>query len=241
MYANNGTSFFTTKNHFHRRGSPMDKINHIPLPYQGYELARAILQKKFITPEDTSQTMSVKYSKVLLRQFEESLPSETVLWWSFANDYILVPGPPKPLSLMEIRNMEPDFFDQDNSAHWYTEEAISFSRNDKAKPGWIMLFQRELSEGRISTKEDFFFGKEPTPNAAEAAWALIVYKKISDRWAYGGYGGSESYVMTSSRITPEEFREGSKRPTKEIAVVVSTDDRKGINFRWLRLSFPFVL
>jgi hypothetical protein len=71
-----------------------------------YDLAREILKEDFITPEEITAVCKRAYTKKQLRHFAETVPGEKTLQRLQFSGFILVAGPPKAKSLVDIYNLE---------------------------------------------------------------------------------------------------------------------------------------
>jgi len=161
----------------------------------GYNLARTILSKDFIAPEEIAIARKLIYSDKVLRHFAETLPSKEALQWLRDNGFTLIAGTPSPLSLLEIRRINPRLF-YSKSGGWYAEEKQKFSRNDKVTAEWLMLRKSIVpnstkmiwgGQQKLLTKVEY------VPNVAEAAWGETTYKEVRGAWLFPNI-----YARTSS-------------------------------------------
>ncbi len=160
-----------------------------------YELARTLLGRDFISPEDITVARGLTYTDEQLAAFGKTLPSQEALEWCKANGMMLVAGPPKEMSLLDIRTLKADHF-YSKEGGWYAEKAQKFAKNDKAKSTWIAL-RKEPVAGSLgknwSEQEALVTTPTVVPNAAEAVWALTTYKAVRDIYLLPSL-----YVRTSS-------------------------------------------
>jgi len=159
-----------------------------------YELARTILGKDFISPEDIMKSRkSVVYTDEQLTQFGDTVPSQEVLEWCRDNGYMLIAGPNRPMSLLEVRSLKKDYF-YSKEGGWYAEQA--FAQNDKADTRWIML-RKEPVMGSTSKnwneQQALLSDDEVTPNVAEVAWCVTTFKAVRNTYLLPSV-----YVRTSS-------------------------------------------
>lgn len=165
-----------------------------------YTLARTILGSDFIPPEEIATARGVVYTDEQLAKFGETLPAAEVLHWCRDNGMMLVAGPPKAMSLLDIRALHTDFFytkgPAKNNAGWYDDEKQKFSRNDKAEPVWIAL-RKEPVPGSLSRnwseQSALVIAPMTVPNVAEVAWCLTTYKAVRNVFLLPSL-----YVRTSS-------------------------------------------
>lgn len=160
-----------------------------------YDLAKTILGKDFISPEEIAKSRRLTYIDAELATFGETLPDETALAWCRENGCALVAGPPNAMSLLDIRaHHNPYFYTKEDG--WYADPRQKFSRDDKADPVWIALKKEPVEGSRSRTwSQQIALVKSPmiVPNAAEAVWGLTTYKAVR-----GVYLLPNVYVRTSS-------------------------------------------
>lgn len=160
-----------------------------------YSLARTILGKDFISPEEIATARGLIYTDEQLATFGDTLPAQDILEWCRDNGMMLVAGPPKALSLLDIRAIKTDYF-YSNKGGWYADKAQKFARDDKAEPVWIALRKEPVADSfskNWSEQSEFVTVPMVVPNAAEAAWGLTTYKAVR-----GIYLLPNVYVRTSS-------------------------------------------
>jgi hypothetical protein len=160
-----------------------------------YDLARTILGKDFISPEEIAQARKLTYSDDLLQHFAETLPSEEVLQWLRDNGFVLIAGTPNPMSLLEVRNLNAQLF-YSKEGGWYAEPKQKFSRDDKVTAEWLMLRKTIVPNSTSKTwgeQEKLLSEVECVPNAPEATWGITTYKEIRNVWLL-----PDIYARTSS-------------------------------------------
>ncbi len=160
----------------------------------GYELARSILGKDFITPEDVMRSRKgVVYTEEQLSRLVSTVPSRKVLKWCYDNEHMLVAGPSRPLSLLEIRDLKSDDFFANKGGRY---GGGAFASTDKACPGWTTIRKRPLpwSHSKGWEAQQALLSKaEEVPNVAEAAWGVTTFRAVRDTHLLTGV-----YVRTSS-------------------------------------------
>lgn len=147
----------------------------------GYELARSILGKDFITPEEVMKSREgVVYTDEQLSRFSSTLPSRKALKWCYDNEHMLVAGPSRPLSLLEIRDLKSDDFFAKGGG-WYADKA--FAHADKVGSGWITIRKRPVpwshSKG-WGAQQALLSRAETVPHAASAAWGVTTFRAVHD-------------------------------------------------------------
>ena len=145
-----------------------------------YDLAKTILGKGFISPEEIATARGLTYTDEQLAKFGDTLPAQDVLEWCRDNGMMLVAGPPKPMSTLDIRSIKIDYFDS-REGGWYSNKSEKFARNDKAEPVWIALRKEPVAESlnrNWSEQSDLVAEPMVVPNAAEALWGFTTYKAV---------------------------------------------------------------
>lgn len=181
----------------------------VPEVVSGYELARLILGPDFITPEEIAVARhGVVYDEVQLDEFVATLPSNEKLAWCRANDCMVVATPPTPMSLLPIRDLNPEYFCT-KTGGWYANEKERFSRDMKTGSGWLMLRKGAVPNSfNLWTKDQIKLPSplEYVPNDAEVEWGVTTYKAVRGifllpdfyvRTASFDSGGSRVYVGVS--------------------------------------------
>ena len=193
-----------TQEHFKRVRSSRKYAKAVASAFLGddgammnYDDVRAILGKDFISPEEIAKARKIVYGDDLLAHFARTVPSEKVIRWLRENGFVLMAGPPKPLSLLEIRDINAQLF-YSKEGGWYANERERFSRDDKVAPEWLMLrkgifpdsMRKNWDEQRALLSE---FEAEYIPNAPEVAWGITTYKEVRNVWLL-----PDIYARTSS-------------------------------------------
>jgi len=162
-----------------------------------YKLASAVLGEDFISPEEVAKSRGgVVYTDDQLAQFGDTVPSQEVLEWCRDNGYMVVAGPNRPMSMLEIRDIRSDYF-YSQKGGWYAEQA--FARSDKADTRWIMLRKKPVPESTSKNwneQQTLLGNDEETPNVAEVVWCVTTYKAVRNI-----YLRSSIYVRTSSLVS----------------------------------------
>lgn len=146
----------------------------------GYDFARVVLRDDFIAPEDVMATRDMPYSDEQLAVFEATLPPPEIIAWLYHNRYILVAGPPRALSLLDVRSNDENLFFT-SSDGWYADADEQFSRDDIVGPVWLAIRKSSVPNSTDRTWSEqlaLLSANERVPNAAEIAWALTTYNKV---------------------------------------------------------------
>lgn len=172
-------------------------IKRFAMKAPDYELVRTILGKDFISPEEIMKSRKgITYTDEQLSQFGETVPAQEILEWCRDNNFMLVAGPNRPMSLLEIRTMKNSYF-YSKEGGWYAEQKQKFSQNDKVETKWYMIRKDIVPE---STSKNWgeqhaliIADTEFVPNAPEFVWAITTYKAVRDVYLFG-----RIYARTSS-------------------------------------------
>lgn len=163
----------------------------------GYELAAMTLAEDFVSPEEiTAARPGVRYSRQQLKIFQDTLPVCEELAWLRDNGFMLIAGPPRALSLLDIRKLDPQYFFP-RSGGWYLSERERFSRNEKVVAKWLKLRKGPLPGSTSKSWDEqiaLLSDAEYVPNDAELEWGVTTYKAVR-----GVYLFSKVYVRTASR------------------------------------------
>ncbi len=145
-----------------------------------YDLARTILGKDFISPEEVAKSRGITYTDDQLAMFGDTLRSQEVLIWCRDNGYMVVAGPNKPMSLLAIRDLKSDYF-YSKVGGWYAESKETFSQSDKADTRWIMVRKESVpgsTNKNWAEQQALLSEVEVTPNTAEFVWVVTTYKAV---------------------------------------------------------------
>ena len=145
-----------------------------------YTLAREILGNKFISPEEIAQDCGLTYSDNIFQYFAETLPSRKELQRIRENDAMLIAGPPKSMSLLEVCDHNILLCRDGEKIEWLTEDKEKFSREDKITTKWFIMPKAVVPNIDL----DRFSKVEHAPNAAEVAWGALIYMKVRDFWLF---------------------------------------------------------
>ena len=171
-------------------------IKRFSMKAPDYELVRTILGKDFISPEDVMNSRKgITYTDEQLAQFGETVPAQEILEWCHDNNFMLVAGPNRPMSLLEIRTMKNGYF-YSKEGGWYAEQKQKFSQSDKVETKWYMIRKDIVPESTSKNWDEqhaLISEIETTPNAPEFVWAITTYKAVRGTYLFGGI-----YARTSS-------------------------------------------
>ena len=160
-----------------------------------YETAKQILGKDFISPEEIATTRGVTYTDEQLAKFGDTLPDQEALEWCRDNSMMLIAGPPKSMSLLDVHAVKKDYF-YSKEGGWYSNKSEKFAKNDKAEPVWIALSKEPVADSLDKNwpeQSDLVAEPMVVPNAAVAVWGYTTYLAVR-----GTYLLPNIYVRTSS-------------------------------------------
>jgi len=160
-----------------------------------HALIREILGDDFISPEEIAAARGLTYTDDQIAELESTLPDRETLEWLRRNDFMLVAGSPREMSLLDIRELERSYF-YSKEGSWYNNESEKFARNDKVTCRWLMLRKGIVPNSTSKTwseQEKLLSDLEVVPNAAEMIWGMTVYKVVRGVYLFGNV-----YARTSS-------------------------------------------
>ncbi len=162
-----------------------------------YKFATATLEGDFIGPQEIAAARpGVTYSRQQLKTFEDTLPICDEIVWLRDNGFMLVAGPPEPMSLLGIRELNPEYFFP-RTRGWYYSERERFSRDEKATTKWLKLRKGPLPGSTDKSWNEqiaLLSDVEYVPNDAEVEWGITAYKAVR-----GVYLLPNVLVRTASR------------------------------------------
>ncbi len=157
-----------------------------------FALAREILGDDFISHEEIA---AVTYSEAQVAELERTLPNRETLEWLRRNDYYLVAGSPREMSLLDVRELERSYF-YNKTEGWYANENEAFARNEKVTCRWYMLRKGIVPNSTSkawSEQPKLLSNLETTPTAVELVWGMTCYKAVRGIYLLGSV-----YARTSS-------------------------------------------
>lgn len=145
------------------------------------QLAFRILGYNIVCPADITVTMGLVYTREQLQHFADTFPSEAVLRELRANNFALVAGPPKPMSLLEVRDADFSCWFYTKTEGWYSNAIEKFAVNDKAPTGWLAIRKEPVSNSRNRNWNEqlsLISDNERVPNAGEMSWFLTIFFNV---------------------------------------------------------------
>ena len=160
-----------------------------------FAIAREILGDDFISPEEIAAARGLTYSEEQVAELERTLPDRETLEWLRRNDYYLVAGSPREMSLLDIRELNRTYFYSKKDG-WYANSSEAFARNEKVTCRWYMLRKGIVPNSTSKTwgeQEKLLSNLETVPMAVEKIWGMTTYKAVRGVYLLGSL-----YARTSS-------------------------------------------
>jgi len=153
------------------------------MPCESLKIGRQILGNDLISPEEIVAAVcgGVTYSSKQLCELGNTVPGAEVLEWCAANGFVVVPGPSRPMSLLDIRRE----FNHAVQGGWYMQDSELFARRNVVLPHWIALRKGLVPGSNIKTwdeQQKLLSNLEVTPNVAEQVWGMVMYKAVRGVW-----------------------------------------------------------
>ncbi len=133
-----------------------------------------------------------------------SAPDEMKLRWMGDNGFMLIPGPPDDMNLMEVLNVAPYLFPRRaNQGRWFTEDIeVSFRTEVVSAARWLVLSRScpEVTKG-LSWSRQLSFVQSPLRSATlvEMVYALSLYYRVYNRLPATGFLARTSSVDKCGR------------------------------------------
>ena len=146
-----------------------------------------------IFPEEVTDARGVTYGPEQLKHLVKTLPSDRQLRWLQENTYAVVAGPPTPISLLQVRALNPQLFIFETGG-WYAEQP--FASTDKVGCKWLAIRKEPVSNSMNKTwraQRKVLRRREQVPNVAEMAWFITTYYEVRKTRLF-----PNAYVRTSS-------------------------------------------
>ncbi len=161
-----------------------------------YTLARRILGNDFLRPtaimratRTASYAHRISYTPEQMSHLRGAPCSKQALEWCRDQGSILLPGPPEPLSLIEVWLLR-------KKDRIFGQFGLGPSPDDTVKPLWYMLRKGPVPSATgcdFPAQQEMLSIVEDVPNAAECLWALTVYHAVTK-----GYPLKDCQLRTSS-------------------------------------------
>ncbi len=165
-------------------------------------LAHDVLGPGFIHPKEFADAFEMSYSPEQLAELERTLPDRSVTHWMADNGFMLIPGPPAKMTLIEVVRLRPNFFFS-RGGGWMAESKKSCVVSEDVGCQWLMLCQDVVPESAskstwleqfqlVSRRKEDFHGKEDDPHhlllklskkllvptAVKTTFGVVVFKTV---------------------------------------------------------------
>src|SRR3989338_3969177 len=142
---------------------------------QNYSLVREILGVDFISSEEVTVACGLTYTPKQIAMLAAMLPPQEILTWCHDNGFMIVAGPPHPMSLLDICALKQEYlYSEKNGTRWSdTHSKVTFACNDKVTCRWLILRKTPLPNSTTkmwNEQEQLLSDFEVVPNAAEMVW-----------------------------------------------------------------------
>lgn len=137
-----------------------------------YKEVAEILGEDFILPEEIR---GFSYSPEEREILEENLPRAGVIHWCHANNVVLLPGPSREVTFLEIHKANQEHFFCKGPA-WFSSEP--FAKGETVTPGWLLLSKRPLvnSNGRtFRMQKKMVSSPLEIPRVVDLTWGFVAY------------------------------------------------------------------
>lgn len=141
----------------------------------GNEFCRLVLGEEFITPKEIAKASNLQYSDEKIEFFDQNLPSTDAVRWCKENNFLIIAGPPTPLSLLEVSALP---YPLGFRGGLPTEKEGAFIRNEKVLTRWHAL--RKPVCHPYGNVTETLSPVECVPTCVEVAWCITVYKAVRE-------------------------------------------------------------
>ncbi len=145
--------------------------------------AQSILGDDIIFPEDVMRARGLQYSEEQCSMLLDTLPSEYILQWCKKNNYALVPGPPQPMNLMQVRDLKRDLF----VGNWDSDYVGEFAYNEFVDCCWLAMRKDIVPDSTNLTwrqQQDLLYAFETVPTVVQLVWFTTTYSQVHSQY-YG--------------------------------------------------------
>lgn len=162
-----------------------------------YARARKGLYEDLVSPQEL-KNIGEEYSPAALEHFAQTIPNTEILLWCMANNCLLIPGPPKPITFCELLESNARLLMDDIAIYCHKDSDIDLVFRDVTRTGWIIMSKKILPSSckkNLLDQIQHLSGPERLPGAADVLWAIINFKKIRGHRLLNGQS-----VRTATRI-----------------------------------------
>lgn len=140
-----------------------------------------------------------RYDNASLLSFDLNKPKSKQVEWCSKNSYLIIPGPPRPLSVIEIHQVAKYFFCTTRNPWFASEDRVN---NDRVESRWYIVRDGVLenSESRpMIDQMSLMRPKERLLNVAEVAWLEVISKINFKRFLLPSFSTRTSTVFMRDR------------------------------------------
>jgi len=160
------------------------------------EFARTILENNLITPDEIGDACeALAYTDEQVAALNESLPSRETLNYCRQHDYLVLPTPPKVMTVMAMWEVYREFFGGKEFPSFYNSLVANY---EQLKPsGWLAIAKKGIW---VRGPRDFaktqagLNHRHRTVPASELVWTLATLAKVSGERLLNYW----QYALTSS-------------------------------------------
>lgn len=164
-------------------------------------LAQEVTSGNFIQPELVEKVLGVGYSQTDYDYLRQKNSLDEWFHRQFeSNHSLLIPGPPGPLSLVNvIDHLHEKKLDHliDFPDNWGAREGVAFPHNQMIHPGWFAFCKQPRAESLGKNWHDQQYAismLEYIPSVVEVVWALLVSRLVCNEFLF-----QREFVRTLSR------------------------------------------
>ncbi len=145
--------------------------------------AKAVLGGNLIGPGEVAKVTQLSYSAEGIRALEESLPPLERLRWCKGNGYVVIAGPPTPLSIFDMMQIDSSIFAWEGrtaGSSGFVGRDDRFVKESRVQSGWLAIRKGFTVHGNETWDEQVahLSSVERVATAAEAVWSLMIYGKV---------------------------------------------------------------
>ncbi len=153
-------------------------------------LARYLLHDRYITPQQITSSFGpqFEYSAEQLEMLNHALPSLERLQWLADNNWLLIPGPPRPLTLADMKAeavlllYRGSSRKQQDNKDWFLQDVQRFAVEETVSCRWLLVPRSLRLNGSKDQELDWQVLAQPQEphqlflSAVEVAWVLSAFK-----------------------------------------------------------------
>ncbi len=138
----------------------------------------------YLSPRRVQSQSDFRYTSEQLDGLKSSFPSLDLAMRIDHNCCLLIPTPPEPMNLLDLKAMFPEYFYTKNAA-WYSSPFQAFARNEYMPAAkWLAVCRAAYESSRKlvwSEQLDRLPSGMYVPRAVELVYTMAIYAKLRDR------------------------------------------------------------